>query len=253
MMDAVQATLQNFAGYGTLKKLGLMVIAHKSTSQEIGFLNKIFGKYDKNKNGIINMPEFKAALAPYGYTDDEIETTFQGIDLDGTGVVHYTEFLAASIEAHGKINEERIAEAFDRLDCDDSGFITTKNLRDFLGESMPANYLDEIIDEADLVEDHRISYDEFLQLWSSDDDSQRQDSFHDVVARRMRHCPSSQMSAGQTSSSHSNVKSTSTLGSPMHDLSENNSDLGLSFDEDYWTGQAMYQSEKAKSMRAYDM
>mmetsp|Transcript_8181 Transcript_8181/g.12554 ORF Transcript_8181/g.12554 Transcript_8181/m.12554 type:complete len:119 (-) Transcript_8181:1229-1585(-) len=118
---------------------------------------------------------------------------------------------------------------------------------------MPANYLDEIIDEADLVEDHRISYDEFLQLWSSDDDSQRQDSFHDVVARRMRHCPSSQMSAGQTSSSHSNVKSTSTLGSPMHDLSENNSDLGLSFDEDYWTGQAMYQSEKAKSMRAYDM
>ena len=29
MMDAVQATLQNFASYGTLKKLGLMVIAHK--------------------------------------------------------------------------------------------------------------------------------------------------------------------------------------------------------------------------------
>lgn len=33
----------------------------------------------------------------------------------------YTEFLAATLEAHGYIEEERIAAAFDRLDSDDSG------------------------------------------------------------------------------------------------------------------------------------
>jgi Ca2+-binding EF-hand superfamily protein len=34
----------------------------------------------------------------------------------------YTEFLAATIELHGQIEEDRIAEAFDRLDSDNTGY-----------------------------------------------------------------------------------------------------------------------------------
>jgi hypothetical protein len=34
----------------------------------------------------------------------------------------YTEFLAATIEACGQIEEDRLAEAFDRLDSDDTGY-----------------------------------------------------------------------------------------------------------------------------------
>lgn len=37
-------------------------------------------------------------------------------DIDGTGKIRYTEFLAATIEARGAISEQRLAEAFDRLD-----------------------------------------------------------------------------------------------------------------------------------------
>ena len=36
----------------------------------------------------------------------------------------YTEFLAATIESTDLVTEERLAEAFDRLDSDDSGFIS---------------------------------------------------------------------------------------------------------------------------------
>lgn len=81
-MDMVHAALQNFASYGTLKKLALMVIAHKSTSEEIGFLRKLFTKYDTLKNGVITLPEFKAALADYDYTDEEMEKLFDGIVSD---------------------------------------------------------------------------------------------------------------------------------------------------------------------------
>ena len=49
---------------------------------------------------------------------------FEGVDLDGSGKIRYTEFLAATIEVHGAIDEERLAEAFDRIDCDDSGYIS---------------------------------------------------------------------------------------------------------------------------------
>jgi hypothetical protein len=88
----------------------------------------------------------------------------------GTGVVHYIEFLASTIESHGAIDEDRLAEAFDRLDCDDSGWITVENLKEFLGEDVPVQYLEQVIDECDIEKDHRISYDEFIALWNEDDD-----------------------------------------------------------------------------------
>lgn len=78
-MDSVQAALQRFASYGTLKKLALMVIAHKSTSEEIGFLRKLFTKYDTLKNGVITLPEFKNALQDYDYSEEEIENMYAGI------------------------------------------------------------------------------------------------------------------------------------------------------------------------------
>jgi hypothetical protein len=37
-------------------------------------------------------------------------------------VITYTEFLAAVLEMHGKVEEYRFAEAFDQLDCDSSGY-----------------------------------------------------------------------------------------------------------------------------------
>jgi calcium-dependent protein kinase len=108
LMDTVQASIQAFAGYKTLKKLALLVVAYKSTSEEIGFLRRMFSKFDTANDGEITYDEFRAALLEnYEYTDEETQSMFDGIDIDGTGNVHYMEFLAATIEAHGSIDEER--------------------------------------------------------------------------------------------------------------------------------------------------
>lgn len=56
-----------------------MVVAHKSTSEEIGILRKVFEKYDTSKNGSISQEEFKVALETYGYTDEEVERMFEGL------------------------------------------------------------------------------------------------------------------------------------------------------------------------------
>jgi serine/threonine protein kinase len=57
----------------------LMVIAHKSTSEEIGILRKVFEKYDTEKKGVISLDEFKAALEIYGYSDEELVSMFEGV------------------------------------------------------------------------------------------------------------------------------------------------------------------------------
>jgi Ca2+-binding EF-hand superfamily protein len=127
-VDTTANTIKKYSTYSHLKKLALMVIAHKSTSSEIGILRKVFQQYDKNKDGTIQLEDFQDALGRYGYPPEEISRMFDAVDLDGTGRIRYTEFLAATIEAHGAIDEERLAEAFDRLDSDDSGFISAGEL-----------------------------------------------------------------------------------------------------------------------------
>lgn len=135
-----------------------MVVAHKSNTEEIGILRKVFQNYDTNKSGDITYVEFVAALASTGYSEEQLKPIFEAVvscfvpalllnvcvqtsgcwclfsrliilqhilllhqDIDGSGRIRYTEFLAATMELHGAIREELLAEAFDRLDSDDSG------------------------------------------------------------------------------------------------------------------------------------
>jgi calcium-dependent protein kinase len=94
-MDRVQACMLAFAHYSTLKKLALLVVAYKSTSDEIGFLRGMFEKYDVHEHGEISLSDFKEALSTsYDYSDFELEDMFHGIDVDGTGTIQYSEFLA---------------------------------------------------------------------------------------------------------------------------------------------------------------
>lgn len=233
LMDRVQATIQTFAGYGRLKKLALMVIAYKSTEEEIGFLRKIFGYFDSVRDGEIEFEEFKSALSVYHYTDCELEKMFVAMDLDGTGKVHYSEFLAATIEAHGTISEERIAEAFDRLDGDDSGCISVDDLKAFLGNEISEEYANAIIDEADLNHDHEIEYKEFLGLWDDTYDARLRNALKDITKRRETFDETSCGGMSRSSSFSEDLD-----GSTM---SATSSDLG--------GGGYFFDMEKEKSMR----
>mmetsp|Transcript_28057 Transcript_28057/g.61129 ORF Transcript_28057/g.61129 Transcript_28057/m.61129 type:complete len:734 (+) Transcript_28057:58-2259(+) len=209
-MENAMASIETFADYSKLKKLALMVIAHKSTSQEIGFLRRIFDKYDKDRNGMIELAEFQEALEGFGYGEAEVEKMFAACDLDGTGIIHYTEFLAATIEAHGAINEEALAEAFDRMDSDDSGYISTHNLREMLGEFVTTEHIEEIILEAESqlnysehvkqqisakpAKDHFISYEEFIALWDQQQEGKRLEALTKIEQRRFGRSPSAVVS-----------------------------------------------------------
>lgn len=163
--EMARSSMLRYAGYPKLKKMALMVVAHKSSSEEIGILRKLFKKYDSRHDGSIWFEEFCEAMSGYGHSNEELRSIFDAMDLSGSGSIRYTEFVASTIEAHGTISEARLAEAFDRLDCDDSGYITSDNLMEILGQDVPRDEIDAIIEEADLAKDGRVSYFEFLALW----------------------------------------------------------------------------------------
>ena len=110
--------------------------------------------------------------------------------MNGAGKISWTEFLGATIESKGRIGEDEFSEAFEHLDFDKNGYISTsvrfsylllsfifevclslycehymfKDLRKIIGRDLPQSILDQIIDESDITRDHKIWKEEFLAL-----------------------------------------------------------------------------------------
>ena len=72
---------------------------------------------------MISVQELKNALESR-MSEDQISETFRGLDYDKSGQIHYKEFLAAALESRNLVTEERLLEAFDRMDSDNSGVIS---------------------------------------------------------------------------------------------------------------------------------
>lgn len=163
LLSVLDESLLFYTQTSELKKLALNVIAHRSTTKDILELRRAFEKCDTNTNGIITFVEFREALKDCKYPEETLRQIFSSIDINKNGRIDYTEFLAATIEARGQITEDRIAQAFDRLDSDDTGFISKKNLEDILGDD--AELIDKIIKSCDKDKDGKISYKEFLSAF----------------------------------------------------------------------------------------
>lgn len=167
VMNSVHDTILNYGAVSEFKKMALMVIAHKSTTDEILGLRQAFDAFDTENNGTISLDEFKAAMqkADNKISDEDIEKLFRTVDVGENGEIYYLEFLAATLEAHGRITEERLAEAFDRIDSDDSGMISKKNLIDLLGKNYSEEKIDQMLKEVDTDNDGGINFDEFRKIF----------------------------------------------------------------------------------------
>jgi serine/threonine protein kinase len=186
IMDSIHETIINYGAVSEFKKMALMVLAHKSTTEEIVALRNVFDAFDTSNNGVISLEEFKAAMqkSDHQYSEEVIEQIFRSIDVGADGEVYYLEFLAATLEAHGRIAEERLAEAFDRIDSDDSGKISKKNLRDLLGKDYSEAKVDRMLQEVDMDNDGEISFDDFRGIFRAEQVKEERalmpESSHDI-------------------------------------------------------------------------
>lgn len=157
-------SLKQFGQYGKLRKAALMVVAHRAKPEQIEKLRLAFIEIDTAREGFITLQELEHVLLEYGISNQETAEIFAGLDVDRTGKISYTEFLAASMETMGLLQEEQLLEAFDRLDADDTGFISAENLKQILGSMYTPEVVDSMIAEADLKQNGKVDVEEFLHL-----------------------------------------------------------------------------------------
>jgi calcium-dependent protein kinase len=158
----IVSSLAKFVNYGKMKKTAMLVMAHHSSVKELSALRNAFLALDKDNSGTITFNELKTLLMKHKMTEDEATRLFLSVDVDESGEIQLTEFLAATMEATCKVDRERMADAFDHI-ANGESYITTNHLESLLGK-IDKKQLQEMIRSLDENGDGKISRDEFLAL-----------------------------------------------------------------------------------------
>jgi calcium-dependent protein kinase len=190
--------LWTFAHLGRLRKTVLLAVSQSMTSREISNLNLVFEEMDITKDGTIGFmelthvmrkhcdaanaraakersvfddePEPEIMMMP---SEDELRQLFNELDQDGSGLIKYSEFIAACLEQNVAYSDGVIADAFKKMDLDNSGEITKDNLMSLMrtasgdagmSDEQVEETVERMLSEGDIKGDGVISLEELQQV-----------------------------------------------------------------------------------------
>lgn len=107
-----------------------------SKEQEIKELVRLFRKIDLDGDGVLSFNEIHKELEKQGQTDEsQIKTIFDSMDIDKSGRIEQTEFIASMIEHKHMhcIDDDSVERTFNFMDRDSSGFIDRAELIKIVG------------------------------------------------------------------------------------------------------------------------
>jgi Ca2+-binding EF-hand superfamily protein len=113
-----------------LKRIALNCLAKKAPPNKY---EKMFTDLDTTESGTLTKEEFMEGFKHSGNSKEELVDLFDKLDVNMNGEIMYTEFVAATLEAHGELEEAQLEEAFDMI-SKKGKYITKKNVMKIVGE-----------------------------------------------------------------------------------------------------------------------
>ena len=158
-------TFKTYSGANKLSRAVLTYIASRLTDDEVKKLKDAFQKIDVNGDGMLTLEELKNAINqnPEVHVMN-IEQIFKTIDTDNSGVINYTEFLAASIDKRIYLQEDKLRDAFKLFDEDKSGKISKSEISKVLKFKKSGTEMTKLFEKYDLNGDGEIDFEEFLNM-----------------------------------------------------------------------------------------
>lgn len=96
----------------------------------------MFKSFDQNGDGRLDKKEIQDGYKKFHHkliSDEEINNIFSQIDVDGSGYIDYTEFVASAMNLDEMMSGNKLERAFGMFDNDNSGTISLKEIRQVLG------------------------------------------------------------------------------------------------------------------------
>ena len=155
--------ISKYAKFSPLKKMAMMAVAQDLSGPQLEKLQQTFSEIDTNKLGTINQEEMLQALKGIIPVKDAVNI-FDGLDFDKTGKIRYGEFLAAAMDTNKVLEKNSLRVAFNKLDKDNSGFISVSNLIQIAGKVYGEDVISNSLKEFDIKANGVIDFEEFLAL-----------------------------------------------------------------------------------------
>jgi len=165
--------LKQFSRMNHLKKAAFTVVAMQLNEKKLDSLKHAFMDMDKNKDGTVSVGELRAGLVAGGVElPHDLDEMIEAADTDGSGVIDYTEFLAATLDRKHCHQENVLWIAFKKFDLDGSGAIDVRELKKLLGDGdvvevmhlQEDNRLEHLFRQVDTNGDGKIDFEEFLVM-----------------------------------------------------------------------------------------
>jgi len=169
MLTTVVSNLNNFSHKYKFKQALLTVMSDALTDDELNNLKKTFAAMDENGDGVITLQEMKNALEKWGGGDmknpdnESLLNLMKTADVDGDGALSYNELLMTCVQRKVNAKEERLWNAFCKLDLNGDGRVTKEEIEQVLGAADAKT----LIAEVDKNGDGTIDYEEFMEMWSN--------------------------------------------------------------------------------------
>jgi len=175
LSDDLVCNLQRFRSQNKLKKAALNIIARQLHESQIPELLETFRGLDANGDGYLALHELRAGVSEAEMTHVNSETIMESVDSDGSGMIDYTEFLAATMDKDLYLQQDVCRGAFCVFDQDNSGSICLAELRQILekGEvdaALDGHAAEDLLEECDCNGDGSIDFEEFMLMMTPTSD-----------------------------------------------------------------------------------
>uniref|UniRef100_A0A7S4QMT2 Calcium-dependent protein kinase 1 n=1 Tax=Alexandrium monilatum TaxID=311494 RepID=A0A7S4QMT2_9DINO len=167
--------LRGFRSQNKLKKAALHIIAGHLNEDQIKALREVFMSLDSNGDGLLTPNEMKEGInQALKEVPVDMQEILKDIDSDGSGVIDYTEFLAATLDKRTYLKEDVCWSAFRVFDRNGDGKISKEELRtvlegDDVSEALGAQKVEALMKEVDGNGDGLIDFQEFMVMMTGQD------------------------------------------------------------------------------------
>jgi calcium-dependent protein kinase len=166
--------LRSFRSQNKLKKVAIHLIAGQLDDAQIKKLREVFMGLDGNGDGLLTVNEMKQGLKNAGFKEipPDLQQIMEDIDSDGSGVIDYTEFLAASLDKKQYQQESAVWDAFKFFDKNGDDKISKSELNAVLGDdgvkdTIGDDVIAKLLADVDKDGDGEIDFQEFMEMMRS--------------------------------------------------------------------------------------
>eukprot|EP00471_Norrisiella_sphaerica_P010411 CAMPEP_0184492574 /NCGR_PEP_ID=MMETSP0113_2-20130426/23700_1 /TAXON_ID=91329 /ORGANISM="Norrisiella sphaerica, Strain BC52" /LENGTH=597 /DNA_ID=CAMNT_0026877451 /DNA_START=292 /DNA_END=2082 /DNA_ORIENTATION=- len=164
----VLKSLTDFRKQGKFKEMLLSALVDIVDDKESEMLGKVLKHMDTDDDGYISVSELEAAFKDTMAAED-IKKVAAAADIKGDEVISIEELTMVYLDRKVGQKEERLWEAFTKLDKTGNMKLSMEDIKKALTEVKGVRWSDEEIEEAfkqaDLDGNGHIDYDEFLLMW----------------------------------------------------------------------------------------